>query len=193
MLVVKSPGVFDPKYYAGGELGFNYVNVNKPLIPTRGIKFHASIGAISNLRESNKTYYPLKVEMTIYQNIDSKNNFVFATRLGSQYNIGEFEFFQAAEIGGNTNLRGYRSERFSGRTSFYQSLDLRWRIFNSENRLIPFSFGISGGFDYGRVWADEDEGKSTTWHNAYGGGIWVAPVDFFVLYFELFHPNGERW
>jgi hypothetical protein len=186
--------IYDPKYYTGGEIGLNYVNTNGLFIPTRGVKFHTSVAVITNVREDNKTYYPIKAELTFYQNIDPKNNLVFATRIGTQHNIGEFEFFQAAVLGGKSNMRGYRSERFSGRTSFYHNLDLRWRLFNSENRVIPFSFGISGGFDYGRVWADEDEGKSSTWHKGYGGGIWMAPVDFFVLYFELFQSvEGNRF
>jgi hypothetical protein len=186
------PDIFDPKYYAGGEIGLNYFNTNSIFIPTRGIKFNASAAIISDLEESSKTHYPIIAEMTIYQNIDPKNNLVFATRIGTQHNIGEFEFFQAPVLGGKSNMRGYRSERFSGRTSFYQNLDLRWKLFNSENRVVPFSFGIAGGFDYGRVWVDGE--NSSTWHNAYGGGIWVAPVDFFVLYFELFRSvEGNRF
>jgi len=189
--------IFDLKYYAGGEMALNLVNTNNILIPSRGIKFHASAAVKVNLEDSKKIFYPLKAELTFYQNIDPKDKLVFATRIGTQHIIGDslsFEFFQAAVIGGKSNLRGYRSERFTGRTSFYQNLDLRWKIFNSENNVVPFSFGISGGFDYGRVWADEDNGLSTTWHTAYGGGFYVAPVDFFVLYFELFHSvEGNRF
>lgn len=186
------PDIFDPKYYAGGEIALNYHNSNSLFMPTRGFKFHTSVGVKADLEESDMTHYPIIAEMTMYQNIDTKSNLVFATRIGTQHNFGEFEFFQAPVLGGKSNLRGYRSERFSGRTTFYQNLDLRWKMFNSDNRVVPFSFGIAGGFDYGRVWADDE--NSTIWHNAYGGGIWMAPVDFFVLYFELFHSvEGNRF
>ena len=188
--------IFETKYYAGGEVGFNYFNTNHVFLPTRGFIFGVSAGVKSDLNNSEMTHYPIKAEMTIYQNLDPKANLVFATRIGSQHNIGEFEFFQAAVIGGNDHLRGFRSERFSGRTSFYQNLDLRWRISSSNNRVVPFSFGVAGGFDYGRVWYAEDGGAdpSSTWHTAVGGGIWVAPVDFFALYFELFNSvEGNRF
>lgn len=179
--------IYDTKYYAGGELGLNYENTNNKQMPTRGIKFHASIALKTNLEDSEKTFAPIKSELTFYQNIDPKSKLVFATRIGTQHNIGEYEFFQAAVIGGESNLRGFRTERFSGRTSFYHNLDLRWKILNSDNNVVPFSIGISGGFDYGRVWLDDE--NSSTWHKAYGGGIWLAPIDFLALYFELFHAN----
>ena len=117
--------VFDTKYYVGGTVGLDYANVNSPFMPTRGVKFNTSVGVIAEIEGTGKTHYPIKAELTFYQNLDPRNNFLFATRIGTQHNIGDFEFFQAAVIGGKTNLRGYRSERFSGRTSFYHNLDLR--------------------------------------------------------------------
>jgi hypothetical protein len=184
--------IFERKYYAGGEFAFNFANPNSLMMPTRGLKLKASAGVKTDLRDTDMTHFPILGEMTIYQNIDFKSNLVFATRIGTQHNFGEFEFFQAPILGGNTNLRGFRSERFSGRTSFYHNLDLRWKMFYSRNRVIPFSVGITGGFDYGRVWLDDE--NSDTWHHAYGGGLWIAPVDFFVLYFEMFRSlEGDRF
>ena len=184
--------IFDPKYYVGGEIGLEYANSDNNLIPSRGFKFKTSIAVKSDVENSDMTHYPIKAEMTVYQNLDPRGNVVFATRLGTQHNIGNFEFFQAAVLGGKSNLRGFRSERFSGRTSFYHNLDLRLKMFNSSNRVVPFSFGVAGGFDYGRVWNNGE--NSSTWHTAYGGGVWLAPVDFFVLYFELYRSvEGNRF
>jgi hypothetical protein len=33
------------------------------------------------------------------------------------------------------------------------------------------SYGILGGFDYGRVWLPDE--YSNAWHRSYGGGLWL--------------------
>jgi outer membrane protein assembly factor BamA len=63
-----------------------------------------------------------------------------------------FEFYQAAFLGGDTNLRGFRDNRFSGKTSFYQGSDLRYFIGQIKNPFAPINYGAFIGFDYGRVW-----------------------------------------
>ena len=89
-------------------------------------------------------------------------------------------------IGGDEGLRGYRTERFYGKSSFWNSTDLRLRFGSSYNEALPFTIGIFGGFDYGRVW--EKDVKSRTWHYDYGGGIWFAPVDLFTFLRGAFIP-----
>jgi hypothetical protein len=37
--------------------------------------------------------------------------------------------------------------------------------------IIPMSYGIFAGFDYGRVWLDGE--ASNKWHQSVGGGIWL--------------------
>jgi hypothetical protein len=40
--------------------------------------------------------------------------------------------------------------------------------------IFPANFGVFGFGDLGRVFADDL--PSDKWHNAYGGGIWIAPL-----------------
>ena len=47
-----------------------------------------------------------------------------------------------------------------------------------------------GGVDYGRVWQDEED--SDKWHTGYGGGLWIAPVDFIVINFSYFKSKEEK-
>jgi hemolysin activation/secretion protein len=103
---------------------------------------------------------------------------------------GDPEIYQLASIGGTNTLRGFRFDRFYGNTSFYHNNDLRWRIFSSENRVIPFTFGLTGSFDYGRVWLKNE--KSDTWHLGYGGGFWVAPIDYIILSTGLYHSKDDN-
>jgi len=84
-------------------------------------------------------------------------------------------------------LRGYRNNRFYGNTSFWQSTDVRWRIADSGNKIIPFSFGIFGSFDYGRVWLSGESSKN--WHSSSGGGIWIRPLGTMVFSLASYFPK----
>ena len=119
---------------------------------------------------------------------------MFATRIGLQHRFGDgFEFFQAASLGGpgpKANFRGVRRTRFIGRTAFYQNTDLRWKLVDSANPTLPFSVGVTAGFDHGRVWLDEED--SDVWHYSYGGGLWISPFDLFVVNAGLYRGDeGE--
>ena len=86
-------------------------------------------------------------------------------------NFGDFEFFHGATLGGSNSLRGFRNERFNGKSSFYQSIDLRTGIADLRTSYVPLRLGASLGYDYGRVWSDND--TSDEWHHSYGGSIFL--------------------
>ena len=182
--------VFDTKYFGGLKFGFNYYNVDDRIIPHRGVSFLTSATYQTNLSDSDRQFGALRAELAIYQNLDRKQNIIFATRFGFGYNSGdEFEFWQAPSLGGRESLRGYRAERFYGKVAYWQNLDLRIRLFSSYNKALPFTFGIYGGYDYGRVWVERD--NSDMWHSNYGGGIWLSPLDALTLSFGLFVPKED--
>jgi surface antigen Omp85-like protein/calcineurin-like phosphoesterase family protein len=183
--------IFDPKYYSGVETGVNVMNVNNSANPTRGIIFTINAGLKFNLTERRKAFVPFKTELTIYESLTKSESIVFASRIGTEIATVGYEFFQAPVLGGNSNLRGYRSERFSGDGVFYHNNDIRIRLINSGNTVLPLSIGISGGFDYGKVWLKNE--VSDTWHYSYGGGIWIAPLDFLIFSAQYFKsPEDQR-
>ena len=97
---------------------------------------------------------------------------VLATKVGAHMNFGgDYEFYHGATLGGNQSLRGFRNERFNGETAFYQSTDLRVGLSEIKTNFIPLRIGVSAGFDYGRVWVDND--NSQQWHNSYGGSVFI--------------------
>lgn len=99
-----------------------------------------------------------------------------ASRIKSQVNLGNnFEFYQAASIGGTNGLRGFRNQRFTGNSYVFQNTDLRYSFDKIKTKLIPIRFGLFGGFDYGRVWFDNED--SNKWNNSYGGGFFMSGVD----------------
>ena len=103
-----------------------------------------------------------------------------------------FEFFQGAVLGGDYDLRGFRNERFLGNQSFFQSTDLRWNIGQIKRSVIPMSYGLLGGFDYGRVWLNGE--NSNKWHQSIGGGLWLNGLDIItarIAYFKSADDQGR--
>jgi len=107
--------------------------------------------------------------------------FIFASKIGTGLVRGRHNFFFAPTLGQAENIRGLLSERFRGETSFYHTTDLRQELGSSNNAILPFSFGLTASFDYGRVW---DGGNSDTWHRSFGGGIWIVPLNLAVITFS---------
>ena len=193
-LFAASHEVFQRKYYGGIELGFEYSSLDHLLSPRRGIYFVSRINWLTNLRDQHGEYRSVNAELSFFQPLNRTETIIFATRIGFGTNLGnEFEFFQQQRIGGGTtsSLRGYRSDRFFGKTAFWQNLDLRTKLFSSYNRTLPFSLGLFAGFDYGRVWSGSDE-DFDAWHSDFGGGLFIAPVDLLTMSFGLYRPREEE-
>ncbi|HMQ46402.1 MAG TPA: metallophosphoesterase [Saprospiraceae bacterium] len=187
------PELFDGLEFLGLRTIFDYRNTDSPAIPTRGVGLYTELGWKQQLDDTEKSFPYLNAALTAYQQLDASASLVFATRIGVEHRFSDgYEFFQAATLGGpgpNANFRGFRRNRFTGKTAFYQNIDLRWRILNSGNKVVPFSLGLLAGFDHGRVWIEEEE--SELWHYSYGGGLWISPFDLLVIKASLFFPDGE--
>jgi len=91
-----------------------------------------------------------------------------ALRAGGRRVWGEFPYFEAAFLGGKSDLRGYPSERFAGHGSLFGNAELRIGVANVEV-FLPAEFGIFGLADAGRVFFEDD--PSSSWHTDFGGGI----------------------
>ena len=68
---------------------------------------------------------------------------------------------------------GKAQNRFGGDASAFGNAELRIRIARVF-LVLPSEFGILGLADAGRVFLTGE--SSDTWHTAFGGGIWLAPV-----------------
>jgi hemolysin activation/secretion protein len=118
----------------------------------------------------------LKPSISFDQKITNNGRLVFATKFGGQINFGDdFEFYQGARLGARNGLRGYRFDRFIGKSSYYQSSDIRLNLKKMKTGLIPLTIGIYGGFDYGKVWG----GNLPTgdWNTSAGGGIFFDAAE----------------
>lgn len=181
--------VFERKHFLGGLLGFHYDNVDNEFSPHSGLRFETAANWSNNLSNGN-SFTGLRTKLDFFKQLDRKENFILATQIGWAQNFGqESEFYQMPNLGAD-QLRGYRANRFYGNTSFWQSTDVRVRIADSGNKFIPFSFGVFGSFDYGRVWLSEESSKN--WHSSTGGGVWVSPLGTMVFSLASYFPGEDK-
>ncbi|WP_428742556.1 ShlB/FhaC/HecB family hemolysin secretion/activation protein [Tenacibaculum sp.] len=184
--------IFDINYFWGGELNFNHKRVDNVSFPTKGMNFDLAVGAKANADDFDRRFGYIKSSLAMYQNLVYNRSLVFASEIGTQVNIGNrFEIYQAATIGGDRNLRGFNRERFSGTESFYHSNDLRLRFGRIKTGVIPMKIGVTGGFDYGRVWSPYSP-DSKKWHTSYGGSVWLSGVDLFTANVSYFKGNSSE-
>lgn len=168
--------LFEDNNYMGLNGSLTFINYDNKAYPTNGLSFYLETGYKRNLDRGDQEFAYIISELGIVRKLEPAGKLVLATNLKGQFNLGDgFEFFQAATIGGTDGLRGFRNQRFSGRDSFYQNTDLRYSFNRLKTQLIPIKLGIFGGFDYGRVWLEDEASKK--WHNSYGGGLFINALD----------------
>jgi hypothetical protein len=150
-------------------------------VPNKGIFWNTSFRYLSGNKTSYDHISSINTDFTFYLGL-AKDWLVWANRTSFGANLVDgmnFEFFQAQTLGNNEYLRGYRRERFAGKSSFSNQTELRWKWANLKTYLFPASIGMYAFVDIGRVWVDNDNvSKMAT---GYGGGIWFAPLRRFVI------------
>ena len=180
----------EANFYAGGQFQWNINTSNNAMLPTRGIKFNTTVRSLVPFQQDASTLTQVNGDLALYSDFISKKTVVLAARFGGGYNFGDFLVPQAQYLGFRENLRGFRIHRFAGRAMAYNNVELRWKLADLKTPLFPAAFGIIGFNDVGRVWANGE--NSATWHDGYGGGLWVAPFDKLVITGTLSYSNEEK-
>ena len=169
---------FEKQIYGGVEFIYNFINKDNNAFPRLGMDIDLAAGYKGNIDNTgvDNSFTYLKPLIAIDHKITNSGSLVFATKVGGEFIFGDdFEFYHAADIGGINGLRGFRNERFVGKQAFYQNTDIRMPLGGLKTSVIPIRFGLTGSFDYGRVWLKDD--NSNQWHNSVGGSVWVSGVD----------------
>ena len=175
------------KNFLGLEAEYNFINKDQKAFPTLGIEAQLIAGYKTNLSTSKGFTY-IKPALSFDHKINSNGKIVVASKVGSHINFGNsFEFFQAATIGGDNGLRGFRNQRFTGKRSLYQTTDLRVVVAHLKTNLVPINLGFYGGFDYGKVWLSNNNSKK--WNNSYGGGLFINAAEILVGNASLFSAD----
>ena len=187
--VLDTANLYESKALAGVLAFIDIDSRNNQVLPTRGLVLNAGARSLFGLNGYTNNVTRLQGDMRVFMSIFSKPRLVLGVRLGAAHNIGTFDIPQAAYLSGVDNLRGYRRNRFGGRTMFYNNTELRFRVADFSTYLFPGSFGLLAFHDVGRVWMDND--PSRVWHTGWGGGVWLAPVRRFVITASLAHSKEE--
>ncbi|WP_350286348.1 metallophosphoesterase [uncultured Croceitalea sp.] len=174
--------------FFGVEASYSYANTDNAAFPTMGMAFDLQGGYKTNVSESGRSFTYLIPSLSFDYKLEPSGHLVLATKFKGHFNFGnDFEFYQGASIGANNGLRGFRFQRFVGKSAYFQNTDLRLSFRKRQTGLLPITPGIFGGFDYGRVWLPDED--SDTWHNSYGGGFFVNGSDLISANFGLFNSS----
>lgn len=179
---------YERTFFAGLEGLFKYQSYDNKVNPTRGMYFDIETGAKTELGNSEQTFGFLNSHLGFYNSLSRNRKLVLKTDLRTQVRFGgDIIFYQAANLGGQTGLRGYRTQRFTGQNSFVGNADVRYSFDKFKTRTLPLQIGIFAGYDLGRVWTTNDD--SNVWHNSYGGGFWLSTAESLAGTFNLFNSD----
>ncbi|MES2486238.1 MAG: metallophosphoesterase, partial [Bacteroidota bacterium] len=192
---VNQPGaiaerLFEHRQYGGIEALYRFENFDSRSLPALGMQFFIKAGYKNSLDQIERGFSYVESSINFVHKITPDDALVFATTVHGKAIFGNaFEFYQAATLGGN-ELRSFRRERFTGKQYFYQTTDVRYTIGQFKS-FVPLQYGITGGFDYGRVWLPQE--NSDKWHNSLGGGFWLNGADMLTIKTQLFYgSDGSR-
>jgi len=166
---------FERKNYLGLSGLYEYkdltVSVVEDLIILPKIEFKLS----ADINEFSKTNVSVHPILYLAHPMYGDKISVDATLAYKHVFGNDIPFYQSANLGGSTGVRGYRNERFTGQSLCYVSTNLRWHIKDFKSEVLPLQFGLLGGFDAGRVWQENE--TSSQIHSDFGAGFWLQTAD----------------
>ncbi len=175
-----SASIYSKKSYAGVKAAIVVDNQNKEFLPTRGVLFKTELTSLAGLNDDSRQLTKLTADFTLNASFNEPTRLIFILRGGYGHIFNKnYEYFQALTLGSNNYLRGFRKDRFSGKSVLYGSLEARYKLFSSQSYIIPGDVGVLGFNDVGRVWVKD--GTSHKWHHSYGAGLYYSPYNFAVL------------
>jgi hypothetical protein len=174
-----SASVVTNKTYVGLKAGFEVDTRNNPVMPTRGFYWNTTLHGNQGLNEDQHHYLQLMTDMSLYTSFTDAAGLVLVTRFGGGKIWGHYEYFQALTLGGIYNLRGFRNFRFSGDGMAFNNTEVRLKLFEFRSYLFPATVGLLAFNDVGRVWVKGE--SSSVWHDGYGGGFYVSPVNMLLV------------
>jgi surface antigen Omp85-like protein len=169
------------------EAGFSaaavYDSRDDERVPTKGVTLALTGRVFPAVLDVQSAFSSASLVGTIYLTAHALPlEPTLAVRAGAQRMFGSYPFFEAANIGGRTSLRGLTDRRYAGDAAIYGNTDLRLRLAKS--------WGVLGLADLGRVFLDGE--SSSSWRVALGSGVWIAPPGGSHMVSAVLAGSGER-
>ena len=188
-LLDENDSLFGVQNFYGAEAEYQFSNKDNVAFPTKGFQFALQTGYKNNVDTGDGFGY-LHQEMGFDYKLVSSGDLVLATNFIGQLTFGNnYEFYQGASLGGDNGLRGFRNERFTGKHAFAQTTDVRWKMASVKTSFAPISYGAFVGFDYGRIWLQDE--TSNKWHNAYGAGFFANIANMLSANISAFNSTED--
>jgi hypothetical protein len=168
--------VFQTHPYAGLQLTYSYVRLKDSVVPVSGFTFLANAIYSKNFLQ-NEFFQRYNAHAQVYVPLLEKLS--LSIRLGGETVVNDNvlnsgQAYEHAIVGGPRTIRGYRRERFWGKTAVYNSNELRF-ITSFRSHLMTGKIGVFGFFDQGRVWMPGEQSNKI--HSAWGPGLILVPFN----------------
>jgi hypothetical protein len=144
------------------------------MAPTRGIRAALGGSAWPRLWDVEDAFGEAHVDAATYLTAPIVLRPTLALRAGGKRVWGDAPFHEAAFVGGQETVRGFREQRFAGDAALWGNAELRLKLFDFAF-LIPGTVGVHGMADAGRVYVDGESPGG--WHTSHGGGVWLRILD----------------
>lgn len=175
-----SADIYSDKTYLGGKVGIVIHTVNSDLLPTRGIIWNTEFSSLFGMNKYSRQITKVTSDISVYSSFTDPPPFVIVLHLGYGHIFSEnYEYFQALDLGENNYLRGFRKNRFAGKSLMYLSTELRYKLFDSKSYIVPGAVGLLAFNDVGRVWTPNI--TSHKWHDSFGAGLYYSPYNFAII------------
>lgn len=163
---------------------------DKSDLPEKGVRAFANYknGLLTN---SQGDYNIASGFLEHYFSVYLPSPITLGIKVGGSLSEGNIPFYNMIYLGQSSNLRGYKSSRFTGKSTAFTNAELRIQLAKFNSGFVPMKLGIKGFFDAGRVFSDFD--RNNKWHNAIGGGFyWVFLDEQFTLNLSVAHSEEEN-
>lgn len=170
--------IYQERLFTGFSGGLIFDSRADVLMPHKGAYWSTQFTAKTQMNGSARSYGRVFSEAGLYLGLKD-SSIVLANRVGGGTTFGDPLFFQQMSLGGERNLRGFRTNRFVGKTMLYHNLELRMQLFRFSSYLLPGTVGLIAFNDIGRVWLPGEQ--SAEWHDGYGGGVYISPANRLLI------------
>jgi hemolysin activation/secretion protein len=164
--------LFRTHQFAGARATYNYQQLNNELVPSKGLLLNGSVAYTKNLTLPDKQVMTYGSSVQAFVPLAKK--WVWSSLGGIMAVTGQPEFYQLATVGGGATIRGFRRERFWGKTAFYSQNELQY-LFPFRSYWFNGPMGVFGLMDAGRIWHPGE--VSDKWHKSFGAGLILVPFN----------------